>query len=78
MFGCTSPLRNAKNLKKERNVVVMLPASLRSNFIYKGLLFCGDPSYKNDILNNDKLIMDYDLKNESVINIGINIKSGFL
>ena len=38
----------AQNLKKERNIVVMLPASLRSNFIYKGLLFCGDPSYKND------------------------------
>jgi len=44
---CTS-ITIAENLKKERNIVVMLPASLRSNFIYKGLLFCGDPAYKND------------------------------
>ena len=44
---CTS-ITIAENLKKERNIVVMLPASLKSNFIDKGLLFCGDPSYKNN------------------------------
>lgn len=37
----------ADNLKSTRNVVVMLPASLRSNFINDGLLFCGSPEYKN-------------------------------
>jgi superfamily II DNA or RNA helicase len=44
---CTS-ITIAENLKKERNVVVMLPASLKNNFIYKGLLFCGDEEYKTN------------------------------
>ena len=44
---CTS-ITIAENLKKERNIVVMLPASLKTNFIYKGLLFCGDEEYKED------------------------------
>ena len=44
---CTS-ITIAENLKKERNIIVMLPASLKNNFIYKGLLFCGDDSYKKD------------------------------
>jgi superfamily II DNA or RNA helicase len=52
---CTS-ITIAENLKKERNIIVMLPASLRSNFIYKGLLFCGDPSYKN---NESKISQKY-------------------
>lgn len=37
----------AENLKSTRNVIVMLPASLRSNFINDGLLFCGNKGYKN-------------------------------
>ena len=44
---CTS-ITIAENLKKEKNIIVMLPASLKNNFIYKGLLFCGDEEYKND------------------------------
>lgn len=44
---CTS-ITIAENLKKERNIIVMLPASLKNNFIYKGLLFCGDDEYKKD------------------------------
>ena len=52
---CTS-ITIAENLKKERNIVVLLPASLKSNFIYKGLLFCGDPEYKK---NESKIEQKY-------------------
>mgnify|MGYP001358988173 CR=1 FL=1 len=52
---CTS-INIAENLKKERNIVVMLPASLQSNFIYKGLLYCGDEEYQKNI---DKLYEKY-------------------
>jgi hypothetical protein len=45
---CTA-ITIAENLKLTRNVVVMLPASLRTNFIYDGLMFCGDERYKNSI-----------------------------
>ena len=38
----------SENLKTERNVVVMLPASLRTNFIVDGLMFCGSSKYKNN------------------------------
>ena len=51
---CTS-ITIAENLKKEKNIVVMLPASLKTNFIYKGLLFCGDPEYqKNESMIKSK------------------------
>lgn len=36
----------AENLKTQRNVVVMLPASLKNNFVTDGLMFCGDSKYK--------------------------------
>ena len=44
---CTS-ITIAENLKDDKNIIVMLPASLKNNFIYKGVLFCGDPEYKID------------------------------
>ena len=44
---CTS-IEIAENLKTDKNIVVMLPASLRINFIEKGLLFCGNELYKNN------------------------------
>ena len=44
---CTA-INIAENLKTERNVVVMLPASLRNNFIVDGLMFCGSEEYKNN------------------------------
>ena len=44
---CTS-ITIAENLKKEKNIIVMLPASLKSNFIYKGILYCGDEEYKKN------------------------------
>jgi len=43
---CTS-ICIAENLKSERNIVIMLPASLRSNYI-DSLHFCGDPFYKQN------------------------------
>ena len=43
-----SAIEIAENLKTERNIVVMLPASLRSNFIEKGLKFCGSPKYASN------------------------------
>ena len=44
---CTS-ITIAENLKKEKNIIVMLPASLKTNFIHNGLLFCGDEEYKKN------------------------------
>lgn len=38
----------AENLKTERNIVVMLPASLRNNFITEGILKIGNPEYNAD------------------------------
>jgi len=43
--SCTS-IGIAENLKTERNIIVMLPASLKNNFITKGLEFCGAPEYQ--------------------------------
>jgi superfamily II DNA or RNA helicase len=43
---CTS-ICIAENLKTERNIVIMLPASLRSNYI-DSLHFCGSPLYKQN------------------------------
>ena len=43
-----SAITIAENLKTERNVVVLLPASLKNNFITKGLMFCGDRRYKGN------------------------------
>jgi superfamily II DNA or RNA helicase len=50
---CTA-IEIAENLKTERNIVIMLPASLRNNFIVDGLLFCGNPLYRE----NPELIKD--------------------
>jgi len=38
----------AEKLKTQRNIVVMLPASLKNNFITDGLMFCGDSMYKTN------------------------------
>lgn len=50
----------AENLKTKRNIVVMLPASLRDNFI-KELQFCGSESYaKNpDLIKNKYSFVSY-------------------
>lgn len=37
----------SENLKDTRNIVVLLPASLKNNFITDGLKRCGDPLYKD-------------------------------
>ena len=44
---CTA-IQIAENLKSTHNIVVFLPASLRDNFISKGLKFCADSRYKNN------------------------------
>ena len=48
---CTA-ITIAENLKTDKNILVILPASLKNNFIEDGLKFCGDSKYKN----NPKLI----------------------
>lgn len=51
---CTT-LTITENLKTNRNIVVMLPASLKNNFINEGLLYCADKEYKiNPQLYNEK------------------------
>lgn len=42
---CTS-INISENLKTDRNVIVLLPASLKNNFIEDGLKFCGEKKYK--------------------------------
>jgi superfamily II DNA or RNA helicase len=46
----------SENLKDTRNIVIMLPASIKDNFISEGLKKCGDKNYKT--LNGDQLIKD--------------------
>ena len=43
-----SAIEIAENLKTERNIVVLLPASLKTNFIEKGIKFCGSKKYQTD------------------------------
>jgi len=42
---CTS-ITIAENLKNYKRIVVMLPASIKDNYIQKGLMFCGDKRFK--------------------------------
>jgi len=44
----------SENLKDTRNIVILLPASLKDNFKIKGLQKCGDPSYSTS--NGNRLI----------------------
>ena len=53
-----SAITIAENLKSDKNIIVISPASLRGNFIgneKEGLMFCGDPRYqKNPELIHEK------------------------
>ena len=48
----------AEQFKEKMNIVVMLPASLRDNFIKKGILFCADQRYKN-VTNSYKKVYTF-------------------
>jgi superfamily II DNA or RNA helicase len=54
-----------EQFKSTKNIVVMLPASLRGNFIHKGLEFCGDPKYKEnpDLYKNKYTFVSYNASN---------------
>ncbi len=46
-----SAITIAENLKDQKNIIAIMPASLKGNFIgneREGLLFCGDPKYKKN------------------------------
>jgi superfamily II DNA or RNA helicase len=47
----------AENLKEDKNIIVVLPASLKSNFEISGLKKCGSESYKG--VNGDREIEKY-------------------
>jgi len=49
----------AENLKDMKNVIIMLPAALKNNFINEGLKFCGDKSYQNKNTGNSKIEQKY-------------------
>lgn len=49
-----SAITIAENLKNQKNIIFISPASIKGNFIEKGLLFCGDEKYKT----NKNLIYD--------------------
>ena len=42
---CTA-IGMAEQFKEQQNIVVLLPASLKDNFVRKGVLFCGDDEFK--------------------------------
>ena len=48
----------AEQFKDKKNVVVLLPASLRHNFIKKGILFCADEKYKQ-VTNSYKKVYTF-------------------
>jgi superfamily II DNA or RNA helicase len=54
-----------EQFKTSKNIVVMLPASLRGNFIHKGLEFCGDPKYKEnpELYKNKYTFISYNASN---------------
>ena len=54
-----------EQFKAVKNIVVMLPASLRGNFIHKGLEFCGDPKYKEnpELYKNKYTFVSYNAAN---------------
>jgi hypothetical protein len=70
---CTS-ITIAENLKTERNIVVMLPASIKSTFIDKGLLFCGAKEYQNspNLIKDKYSFISYNANNtiSQIKNIG--------
>lgn len=60
-----SSIAVAENLKSGKNVVVLSPASLRSNYIYALMNDCGVTSYKNNqqLLNEKYTFVSYNASN---------------
>ena len=60
-----SAIQVSENLKTERNIVVMLPASLRTNFINDGLMYCGSKNYKTnpELLKEKYTFISYNANN---------------
>ena len=67
---CTA-IHIAESLKTDMNIVVMLPASLKTNFIEDGLKFCGDPKYRS---NNSLITSKYSFVSYNASNIAKQIK----
>jgi superfamily II DNA or RNA helicase len=61
---CTA-IHIAESLKTDLNIIVMLPASLKNNFIEDGLKFCGDDKYKNndDLIKSKYSFISYNASN---------------
>ena len=61
---CTS-IAVAENLKSEKNIIIMLPASLRSNYVKALVDECGDKAYKTNRnkLNNKYHFISYNASN---------------
>jgi superfamily II DNA or RNA helicase len=70
---CTA-IHIAESLKTDKDIVVMLPASLKTNFIEEGLKFCGDPIYKNSngAINDKYSFVSYNASNvtKQIENVG--------
>ena len=66
-----SAINIAENLKTDLDIIVMLPASLKTNFIEDGLKFCGDPIYKS----NERALYDkYKFISYNASNVAKQIK----
>ena len=65
-------------LKSEKNIIVMLPASLKTNYINDGLKKCGDPSYRNsggnEIISNKIEFLKNKKKTYKLMNIKLKTK----
>lgn len=67
---CTA-INIAESLKTDLDIVVMLPASLKTNFIEDGLKFCGDDKYKS---NNRAIHDKYKFVSYNASNVAKQLK----
>lgn len=61
---CTA-IQIAEGLKDGRQIIIMIPASLRDNFIQKGILYCADPRYvtNESLWRNKYTFVSYNASN---------------
>lgn len=60
---CTA-IQISENLKTNKNIIILLPASLKKNFKEQGLEFCGSPEYKyNKSYDNNYTFISYNSSN---------------
>jgi len=69
-----SAIAIAERLKSEMDIVVMLPAALKNNFIVDGLKKCGDPKYRNKNTGDELIESKYSFISYNASNVIDQIK----